>query len=43
MENADDVKAKDYFEILCYYDKMRVRLKATCIAVKPYPHTHCMA
>lgn len=28
----DDVKAKDYFEILLYYDKLRVRLKATCIA-----------
>jgi predicted dehydrogenase len=28
----DDVQAKDYFEILFYYDKMRVRLKATCIA-----------
>lgn len=28
----DDVVAKDYFEILFYYDKLRVRLKATCIA-----------
>lgn len=28
----DDVQAKDYFEILFFYDKMRVRLKATCIA-----------
>jgi scyllo-inositol 2-dehydrogenase (NADP+) len=28
----DDVKAKDYFEILFFYDKMRVRLKATVIA-----------
>ena len=28
----EDVQAKDYFEILFYYDKMRVRLKATCIA-----------
>ncbi len=28
----DDVKAKDYFEILLYYDKLRVRLKATCVA-----------
>jgi scyllo-inositol 2-dehydrogenase (NADP+) len=27
----DDVQAKDYFEILFYYPKMRVRLKATCI------------
>lgn len=28
----DDVGAPDYFEILMYYDKLRVRLKATCIA-----------
>lgn len=28
----DDVMAPDYFEILFYYDKLRVRLKATCIA-----------
>lgn len=28
----DDVTAPDYFEILFYYDKFRVRLKATCIA-----------
>ena len=27
----NDVQAKDYFEILFYYEKMRVRLKATCI------------
>jgi len=27
-----DVVANDYFEILFYYDTMRVRLKATCIA-----------
>jgi predicted dehydrogenase len=27
-----DVEAKDYFEILFYYEKLRVRLKATCIA-----------
>ncbi len=27
----DDVQAKDYFEILLYYPKLRVRLKATCI------------
>jgi scyllo-inositol 2-dehydrogenase (NADP+) len=27
----DDVQAKDYFEILFYYPRMRVRLKATCI------------
>lgn len=28
----DDVKAPDFFELLFYYDKMRVRLKATVIA-----------
>lgn len=28
----DDVTAPDYFEILFYYNKLRVRLKATCIA-----------
>lgn len=28
----DDVVPPDYFEILFYYDKMRVRLKASCIA-----------
>lgn len=28
----DDVIAPDYFEILFFYDKLRVRLKATCIA-----------
>jgi len=33
----DDVQAKDYFEILFYYDKMRVRLKATCIARETIP------
>jgi len=33
----DDVKAKDYFEMLFYYDKMRVRLKATCIARETVP------
>lgn len=27
-----DVEAPDYFEILFYYDTLRVRLKATCIA-----------
>jgi predicted dehydrogenase len=27
-----DVEAKDYFEMLFYYEKLRVRLKATCIA-----------
>jgi predicted dehydrogenase len=33
----DDVQAKDYFEILFYYEKMRVRLKATCIARETIP------
>lgn len=33
----DDVQAKDYFEILFYYDRMRVRLKATCIARQTVP------
>jgi len=33
----DDVQAKDYFEMLFYYDKMRVRLKATCIARETIP------
>ncbi len=28
----DDVQARDYFEMLFYYEKLRVRLKATCIA-----------
>ena len=28
----DDVTAPDYFELLFYYEKLRVRLKATCIA-----------
>lgn len=28
----EDVEAPDYFEILFYYDKLRVRLKASCIA-----------
>ncbi len=28
----DDVEVPDYFELLFYYEKMRVRLKATCIA-----------
>ncbi|MBI3138142.1 MAG: Gfo/Idh/MocA family oxidoreductase [Sphingobacteriales bacterium] len=30
-----DVIANDYFEILLYYDRLRVRLKATCIAREP--------
>lgn len=33
----DDVQAKDYFELLFYYDKKRIRLKATCIARESYP------
>jgi len=33
----DDVKANDYFEILLFYPRMRVRLKATCIAREPLP------
>lgn len=28
----DDVQASDYFELLFFYPRMRVRLKATCIA-----------
>jgi len=28
----DDVYAPDYFELLLFFDRMRVRLKATCIA-----------
>jgi predicted dehydrogenase len=28
----DDIAAPDYFELLLYYKKLRVRLKATCIA-----------
>lgn len=28
----EQVSAPDYFELLCFYDKLRVRLKATCIA-----------
>jgi scyllo-inositol 2-dehydrogenase (NADP+) len=28
----DDVAVPDYFELLFYYEKLRVRLKATCIA-----------
>lgn len=33
----DEVKAKDYFEMLFYYPAMRVRLKATCIARETVP------
>jgi len=33
----NEVKAKDYFEILFYYRSMRVRLKATCIARETVP------
>jgi scyllo-inositol 2-dehydrogenase (NADP+) len=31
-----DVAAPDYFEIILYYDQLRVRLKATCIARESY-------
>ena len=33
----DDVVPPDYFEILFYYDKLRVRLKATCICRETVP------
>jgi predicted dehydrogenase len=33
----NDVKANDYFDLLWYYPKMRVRLEATCIAREPLP------
>jgi predicted dehydrogenase len=33
----DDVVPPDYFELLFYYPKMRVRLKATCIARETVP------
>lgn len=32
IKMRDDVAVPDYFEILFYYDRLRVRLKATCIA-----------
>lgn len=32
IKMRDDVAVPDYFEILFYYDRFRVRLKATCIA-----------
>ena len=32
IKMRDDVAAPDYFELLFYYDKLRVRLKASCIA-----------
>ena len=32
IKMRDDVAVPDYFEILFYYDKLRVRLKASCIA-----------
>ncbi len=32
IKMRDDVAVPDYFEILFYYDTLRVRLKATCIA-----------
>jgi predicted dehydrogenase len=33
----NDVEADDYFELLLYYEKLRVRVKATCIARESYP------
>ncbi|HMG66899.1 MAG TPA: Gfo/Idh/MocA family oxidoreductase [Chitinophagaceae bacterium] len=33
----DDVKANDYFEIILYYPKMRVRLIASCIVREALP------
>ncbi|MEI9808486.1 MAG: Gfo/Idh/MocA family oxidoreductase [Bacteroidota bacterium] len=33
----DDVVPPDYFEMLFYYDKLRVRLKATCICRETIP------
>jgi scyllo-inositol 2-dehydrogenase (NADP+) len=33
----DDVAAPDYFEILFYYPKLRVRIKATCISRETPP------
>ena len=33
----EDVVPPDYFEMLFYYDKLRVRLKATCIARETVP------
>ncbi|MCX6315866.1 MAG: Gfo/Idh/MocA family oxidoreductase [Bacteroidetes bacterium] len=32
IKMRDDVAVPDYFELLFYYDRFRVRLKATCIA-----------
>jgi scyllo-inositol 2-dehydrogenase (NADP+) len=32
IKMRDDVAVPDYFEILFYYNRLRVRLKATCIA-----------
>jgi scyllo-inositol 2-dehydrogenase (NADP+) len=32
----DDVEAVDYFELLLYYDRLRVRVKATCFARETY-------
>lgn len=32
IKMRDDVAVPDYFEMLFYYDRLRVRLKATCIA-----------
>lgn len=32
IKMRDDVAVPDYFELLLYYERLRVRLKATCIA-----------
>ena len=32
IKMRDDVGVPDYFELLFYYDRLRIRLKATCIA-----------
>lgn len=32
VKMRDDVAVPDYFELLFYYDRMRLRLKATCVA-----------
>jgi predicted dehydrogenase len=37
MTMRKDVIADDYFELLLYYDLLRVRIKATCIARESYP------
>ncbi len=34
IKMRDDVGVPDYFELLFYYDRLRVRLKASCIAME---------